>query len=226
MTDPNWKDPFWERADVVARFAAREPDHRLVGIVETIEDPSRVTVLDVGCAAGRNTVFLAERGFDVHAVDASLGMVEETRRRLASILGVAEASRRARVGRMDDLSFLPPGAVDLVVALGIFQNARSMDEWHGAVGESARVLRPGGRLLVAHFTPDVDLTGDGVMPRPAEPHVFDGMPGGAGSVLLHADELDREMGSHGLEPLTESEAVVVALDVGQRATVNALYVLP
>ena len=29
------------------------------------------TVLDLGCAGGRNTVLLAERGFDVWAVDAS-----------------------------------------------------------------------------------------------------------------------------------------------------------
>ena len=38
-------------------------------------------VLDIGCAGGRNAVYLARLGFDVHALDASEAMVAETRRR-------------------------------------------------------------------------------------------------------------------------------------------------
>ncbi|HET7321535.1 MAG TPA: hypothetical protein VFI96_03500 [Longimicrobiaceae bacterium] len=37
------------------------------------------------------------------------------------------------------------------------------------VVETARVLRPGGRLLVDHFTPEVDLTEEGVRPVEGEP---------------------------------------------------------
>jgi SAM-dependent methyltransferase len=209
---------FWEQPDVVARFAAREPDHRLSALVPEMP-PGRA--LDVGCAGGRNTVFLAGRGWDVHAVDASAAMVAETRRRLAEILDEREASARVHRTPMDDLSRYGDASFDLVVGLGIYQNARSLPEWHRAMGETARVLRPGGLLLIAHFTPDLDLTGSGVVAVPGESHVYEGMPDGRG-VLFHAPDLEAALAEHALLPATPSETVVVPTDRGQRATVNAL----
>lgn len=172
------EEPFWERREVVERFAARDPDHRLVSMMERVERPERLRVLDLGCAGGRNTVFLAHLGCDVHAVDASKAMVEEARRRLAPVLGQKEAIERIRKGRMDDLSAFQSHSMDLVLALGLYQNARDLDEWHRAVAETARVLRSGGQCLVAHFTPDLNLTGDGVSPVRGQPHTYTGLPGG------------------------------------------------
>lgn len=213
---------FWESPEVVQRFAGRDPDHRVSALVDTL-DPETDRVLDIGCAGGRNTVFLAERGVHVEALDASAGMVEETRRRLVPILGEEEAHGRVRLGPMDDLSAYPSDAFDFVVALGIHQNAESMAEWDRSIAETARVLRSGGRLLVAHFTPELDLTGDGVRPVPGEPHVFTGLRPGVRAVLLDADELDEAMARHGFRPLVPSETVVVELEKGKRVTVNALY---
>jgi SAM-dependent methyltransferase len=211
-------DDFWEQPDIVARFAARDPDHRLSALVEDLA-PGRA--LDVGCAGGRNTIFLARRGWDVHALDASAGMVAETRRRLAELVGEEKAAGRVWRGPMDDLSRLADASFDLVVGLGIYQNAENLAGWHRALGETARVLKVGGLLLMAHFTPDVDLTGSGVRPVEGEPHVYDGMPGGRG-VLFHAPELEAALAEHGLLPATPSETVVVPTENGQRATVNAL----
>lgn len=215
----NAEDDFWEKPDVVARFAARDPDHRLVPLVADME-PGRA--LDVGCAGGRNTVYLARHGWDVHAVDASAGMVAETRRRLAEVLGEEDASGRVRQGGMDDLSAYDDASFDLVVGLGIYQNAKSLPEWHRALAETARVLRDGGLVLMAHFTPDLDLTGEGVRPVSGEPHVYEGMPDGRG-VLFHAPELEAALAEHGLRPAAPSETVVVPTEKGQRATVNALF---
>jgi SAM-dependent methyltransferase len=222
MSDEQQQAPFWESPDVVQRFAERDPDHRLSALAPTL-DPANDRVLDVGCAGGRNTVFLAQRGVHVEALDSSAAMVEETRRRLAPILGEEEARRRVRHGRMDDLSTWGSGVFDLVVALGIHQNAESLDEWDRAIAEAARVLRPGGRMLVAHFTPDLDLTGDGVEPVDGEPHVYAGLRVGVRAVLLYADELEAAMARHGFAPQVPSETVVVELERGRRATVNALF---
>lgn len=215
-------DDFWEKPDVVARFAARDPDHRLAALVEAVADPAGTRVLDLGCAAGRNTIFLAERGFDVEALDSSRAMVEETRRRLSAVVGEAEAASRVHESRMDDLSRWSDAAFDLVLSLGLYQNARSMEEWDRSLAETARVLRPGGRVLVAHFTPRVDLTGEGTHPVPGEPHVFTGMPGGRRAVLLEAEELEREAARHGLVPVEPSRTVEVETGTGRRVTVNAL----
>src|SRR5260370_22762498 len=78
---------FWESPENVARFAAREPDVRLMGLVPGFPDPDVVRVLDLGCAGGRNPDFLARRGVDVCAVDASKAVVAGTPPPLASPLG-------------------------------------------------------------------------------------------------------------------------------------------
>lgn len=216
-------EPFWERPEVVEQFASRAPDHRLVRLVEEYARPEAIRVLDLGCAGGRNAVLLAERGFDVWAVDASAAMVERTRERVTSILGRDRARERVRVGRMDDLSFFADESFDLVVALGVYHSAESMAEWERAVAETARVLKPRGRVLVNHFTPEVDLTGEGVRPVVGEPGVYEGLADGRG-VLLEADALDAAMARHGLLPVVRSETVRVATERGRRVSVNALYV--
>ncbi len=215
-------NPFWDEPDTVERFAGRAPDHRLTRLVEDVATPSACRVLDLGCAGGRNTVLLAGAGFDVWARDASLPMVERTREAVRHALGPEEAQRRVRVGRMDDLSDFDDGALDLVVALGLYQNAESLAEWEAALDETARVLAPGGRALVAHFTPEVDLTGEGTRPVPGQPHVFEGLPGGR-AVLVEAAELDAAMVRRGLHPEEPSETVRVETERGRRVTVNALY---
>ncbi|MGE5415073.1 MAG: class I SAM-dependent methyltransferase [Syntrophomonadaceae bacterium] len=193
--------PFWDSPENVERFAAREPDVRLMELLREFPDPRRVRVLDVGCAAGRNAVALAERGFDVEALDASAAMVARTRERLAASLGEEEAARRVRVGRMDDLSAFGDGSFDIVVALGIYHCAQSREEWDRTLAESARVLKPGGRLLVSVFTPETDLTGGGIRAIPGEPGVYEGFDSGGRHVLVHAGELDREMARFGLSPV-------------------------
>lgn len=100
-------DSFWEDPSLVRRFATRDPDHRLVKLIAEFHDPASVRVLDLGCAAGRNTVLLAQRGFDVVAVDASAAMVAETRKRVARAVGAAAARRRVQQASMDNLKQFP-----------------------------------------------------------------------------------------------------------------------
>lgn len=215
-------NPFWEQPDTVEQFAARPPDHRLLQLIEEFARPDLTRVLDLGCAGGRNTVLIAERGFDVWAVDASRPMVERTRARVADSLGDEEARRRIRLSHMDDLSHFSDGFFDLVVALGIYHSAQSMTEWKRAVGETARVMKRQGRLLVNHFTPEVDLTGEGVRPVLGESGVYEGLAGSRG-VLMDAEELDTAMADFGFLPVVPSQTVRVETDRGRRVSVNALY---
>jgi SAM-dependent methyltransferase len=213
---------YWEDPERVNRFAERDPDHRLVALVGEYPHPTAIRILDVGCAGGRNTVFLARLGFDLVALDASAAMVERTRARLAEVMGKDEAERRVQQGRMDDLACWPDGVFHLVVSLGVHHNARTMEEWERTAAETARVLRRGGRLLLNQFTPEVDLTGEGVTPVPGEPHVFVGFPGGR-VVLMDAPTLDEHWAGHRMTPAVPSETVRVERDQGRRVSVNALY---
>lgn len=220
--------PFWEQAEQVERFAARDPDLRLQELVRRYDDPASTRVLDLGCAGGRNSAFLAERGFDLVALDGSRAMVAKTRLRVAEIWGgdqraEEEARRRVLHGRMDDLSPLEDGSCDLIVALGIYHAARSEDEWRRTLDESVRVLARGGLLLVSVFTPETDLTGEGVQRVPGEDHVYQGLPGGRRAYLVRAEDLDRELARHGLEPAADTETVHREMETGRRVTVNGLY---
>ncbi|MFC2172495.1 class I SAM-dependent methyltransferase [Acidobacteriota bacterium] len=216
--------PFWERSEQVEFFAGREPDCRLMEIIKEFKKPAATRILDLGCAGGRNAVFLAEKGFDVWAVDASRAMVKKTRERLSAVLDPQAAGRRVLLERMDNLKAFPSGTFHLVVALGIYHNAMNREQWDGSIRETARVLIPDGRVLVANFTPRTDLTGKGHRPVPGEPHLYEDFEVGR-LTLLEADELDEEMGRFGFYPVVPSETVVKKTEEGQRVTVNALYQL-
>ena len=115
---PRWDDP-----DTVAFFAARPPDHRLVALVEAGGLPCGARVLDLGCAGGRNTAYLTGLDLEMVAIDAEPAMVASTRARIAPIVGPEEAGRRVRVGRFDALDDVDDASFDLLLALGVLQNA-------------------------------------------------------------------------------------------------------
>ncbi len=216
---------YWEAEERVERFAAREPDHRLLGLIEQYSDPPKVRVLDIGCAGGRNTELLALRAFDVFAIDGSRAMVACTRERVALILDKSEATRRVQHGRMEDLSRFPSGDFHLVVALGVFHSASTAEQWISSLDEAVRVLAEGGLLLVSVFSPRTDLTGNGIVPVPGQRYLYDGLTTER-HYLVEADELDGEMMQRGLERVGPTDTVVVPLDPGRRVTVNGLYRKP
>ncbi len=216
-----YETDFWDDPEQVERFADREPDRRLVERLTDYAEPAGTRVLDLGCAGGRNTLLLAAAGFDVHAVDSSRAMIERTRARVAEMIGHDEARRRIRVGPMDDLDFAS-GHFDLIVALGVYHNAHSPEEWNQALAETSRVLKPGGLLLVANFARRIRPEGVRLTLVPDLPHVYEGLPSGR-VYLIDAIGLDAAMATHGLAPERPTRTVEVVRNGGLRVTVNGLY---
>jgi ubiquinone/menaquinone biosynthesis C-methylase UbiE len=99
-------------------------------------------VLEIGCGAGHLTARLAERGLAVEAVDASPAMVESAR----ALIEEAGLGEQVSLG-VADVHALPfeSAHFDLVVAVGVIPWLHSPA---GAVAEMARVLRPGGHLIL------------------------------------------------------------------------------
>jgi SAM-dependent methyltransferase len=103
--------------------------------------PARRATLDLGCGEGRAGPALRERGHRVTGVDLAPSMV-----RLARETGAYEEVLHADAAALP----LADAAFDLVVA---FMSLQDMDDAAGAARESWRVLRPGGRLVLAVVHP-------------------------------------------------------------------------
>ncbi|MGO9684257.1 MAG: class I SAM-dependent methyltransferase [Beijerinckiaceae bacterium] len=101
------------------------------------------TLLDVGCGDGALASELAGRGAIVSGLDADPAMVAAARRR-----SEAEATQlRFLEGRAEKLPF-DDGTFDRVLALTVLCFVCDAGR---AVAEMARVLRPGGRLVIGEL---------------------------------------------------------------------------
>jgi SAM-dependent methyltransferase len=116
------------------------PDPREVAFQAVAEVAPR-RILEVGCGEGELSERMQrELEADVVAVDQSERMVELTRAR----------SVDARVGDVQSLPF-DDGEFDCAVAAWMLYHVPDLDR---ALGELARVLRPGGRLVAVTNAPE------------------------------------------------------------------------
>ena len=103
--------------------------------------------LDAACGTGRHAQYLRGRGHRVVGVDASAEMLARARAKLPDV--------DFRLGALSALP-LETASVDLAVcALALMHVA----ELGPPVAELARVVRPGGRLVVSDFHPTMLLLG-------------------------------------------------------------------
>jgi SAM-dependent methyltransferase len=210
---------FWQRPDIVEQFANRDPDHRLMAWCEA-HRVQGLPVLDIGCAGGRNTVYLAQQGADVHAIDASRAMVAKTRARLTDI-GITDVEARVVESSMTNMAHLADNAFDWVIALGVYHTASSFEAWQQAVRETARVLKPGGDLLFSQFAPGSAPGGSLLTPVAGQEHLFAG--NGRYHLLLTAAEVDSLLAQAGLLPVVETNTVDVNKGGSRRVSVNGHY---
>jgi tellurite methyltransferase len=118
-----------------ARYRSREriddePSQLLIDAVAAIA-PGRA--LDLACGAGRNAIWLTQRGWDVVAVDGAAEAIRLVRERAAGI--------DARVIDLETDAPLPfaDASFDLVLILYFLHRP--------LFAEAIRVLRPGGMLV-------------------------------------------------------------------------------
>lgn len=96
-------------------------------------------VADLGCGPGRVTAYLAGRGLDVRGVDLSGGMVVVARREHPQL--------RFDVGSLTALDLADDSLAGALAWYSLIH--QPTDELPATLAELARVLRPGGHLVVA-----------------------------------------------------------------------------
>jgi len=99
-------------------------------------------VLDAGCGAGRNLVYLLRSGFEVFGVDESSSAIAQTRR-LAAALAPHQPQNNFRIEPVERMSFADAG-FDVVLSSAVLHFAGDESQWMSMVKEMWRVLKPGG----------------------------------------------------------------------------------
>lgn len=102
------------------------------------------SILELGCGTGKNTVFLAQLGAAVHAMDFSEKMIAKA----------AEKVKMANVRfSMADLTLPWPcndAAYDLIVCNLVLEHVSSLEH---IFAEAARTLQPKGKFLINELHP-------------------------------------------------------------------------
>jgi SAM-dependent methyltransferase len=104
-------------------------------------------VLDLGSGFGRVAAALSPRCRSVLGLDVSAGMVAEARRRHGNLPNARFETTRGR-----DLSALPAGAFDLVLAVDSFPYLVQAGVAEAHVAGAARALRPGSALAALNLS--------------------------------------------------------------------------
>jgi SAM-dependent methyltransferase len=153
--------------------------------------------LDLGSGAGRNAVPLTELGWSVVGLDLSWPMLE-------AAVGRRAARLRLVLAPMDQLP-VRDRSVELIVAHGVWNLARSAAEFRRALREASRVAKPGAALFV--FTFSRNTLPPETAPVAGEPFVFTEFSGDPQCFLTEA-QLVAELATVGFTqdpgvPITE-----------------------
>lgn len=117
-----------------------EPDQEVLAFAKARFDKGDRTALDLGCGVGRHALALADIGFKTFALDASPSGLDELSK-AAAAGGFDIDSRQAEMTALpyDDHSF------DYVLSFNVIYHG-DPEVVRQAIGEIARVLKPGGHF--------------------------------------------------------------------------------
>ena len=139
---------FAERAADWDRIRAlHAPDERVErAILKLLEGLKPRSVLDLGTGTGRMLELLAPDAERAIGVDQSAAMLALARQR------IEQAGLRQAQLRQGDI-YAPPAERDAFDLVIVHQVLHFLDDPARALQEAARMLRPGGRLLIVDFAP-------------------------------------------------------------------------
>jgi SAM-dependent methyltransferase len=144
---PEWFGEI-DRRFLSASYFARGKDGQAFGRFMKSEQIAGKEVLEVGCGMGTHAAMLARAGAQLTAIDLTERAVAVTRHRF-EVFRLAGNIQRA------DAEKLPfaDRAFDFVWSWGVIHHSSSFER---CIGEIARVLRPGGRLMMmVYYRPSI-----------------------------------------------------------------------
>jgi SAM-dependent methyltransferase len=138
-----WIAEMGERGDYSREFVLDAP------MLDRVRAREFGSALDVGCGEGRFCRMMRDHGIRTTVIDPTESLIEQARRR--------DPSGDYRLGRAENIDF-PDGEFELVVSYLTLMDIPNVER---AISEMARVLRPGGTMLIANITSFSSASADG-----------------------------------------------------------------
>jgi len=139
--------PFWETTyQNPTGNTFGKPSPEMIAIADKL--PTKASVLDLGCGEGRNALFLAERGFDVTAVDISEHGISKLR------LLASQRNIPIRAAVADMRSFAYNQQFDLIISHGCLHLIERA-AWQLVLSQMKVHTSAGGYNIVAVFTDQI-----------------------------------------------------------------------
>jgi tellurite methyltransferase len=131
----NW-DAYWENES--NRDYWLKPDKSVIDFISTLDSYKIKDVLDLGCGIGRHTLYLAESGYNVTAMDSSQEALTLLKERINN------KDDKVNIIKGDYLRDLfPKGSFDAVIAYNVIFHG-SKNTYITAINLIYEWLRPGG----------------------------------------------------------------------------------
>ena len=109
-------------------------------------------ILEIGAGTGRYSVALADKGYDVTAVELVKHNIDIMKKKVK-----AEHKIKIIEGNAVDLSFLDGETYDIVLLLGPMYHLFTDEDKHAALSEAIRVAKTGGIIYAAYINNDTTM---------------------------------------------------------------------
>lgn len=126
-------------------FWGREPGSLVQRLMKYLPTVTGLSVLDVGCGEGKNSVFLAQHGAVVRALDVSALALSNARQAWLPLENIIweQADIRAIT--------IPKGTYDIVIAYGLLHCLSGVDEIRETIQKLQCATKNGGYNLICVF---------------------------------------------------------------------------
>lgn len=106
-------------------------------------------ILEIGAGTGRYSITLADKGYDVTAVELVPNNIKIMKKKVR-----AEHNIKIYEGNACDLSFIDSDTYDIVLLLGPMYHLFNDEDKHSAISEAIRVAKKGGVIYAAYVNND------------------------------------------------------------------------
>ena len=134
----HWQETFDNKPDMFGE----EPSYAAIKSVTLFKEEGKTKILELGCGQGRDTIFFAKQGLQVHALDYCESGINPMSQKVAG-LGLDESITALCHDVRNPLPF-DDDSFDACYSHMLFCMALTMAELEYLSGEIRRVLKPGG----------------------------------------------------------------------------------